>query len=298
MHYDDIFLFVQLIEKGSFSSLSRHTGITQSTISRRVQNLEEYLGQKLLKRNTRGLFELSDAGVVFYSKFKNLATEITSYVDEFKTPNDYSGVLRIAIPRVLFSALLVPVIHQFQEQYPNIQLIFTYSGSDVDLLLDNLDMAIVIKLPKNQNYKQRLLITSNNYLYANQKYIDKYGAPLELTALDSHNIVGESFNNQVYDKLVALDSQTGEYTEVKYLPKIITNNALFNLDFALNDGYIVNATEFLVQKEVLAGNLVKLLPTYSFGETKFYLILHNGLRNKLETVFVEFVIKILENNIG
>ena len=156
MHYDDIFLFVQLIEKGSFSRLSRHIGVNQSTISRRISQFEESLGKKLLQRNTRGLFELTADGADFYAKFSIISNDVNQYLNDFKQINEYAGVLRIAIPRVLFNYSIVPVIHQFQDNYPHIQLIVNYSGGEVDLIKDNLDMAIVVKQPINQNYKQKL----------------------------------------------------------------------------------------------------------------------------------------------
>jgi DNA-binding transcriptional LysR family regulator len=293
MHYDDIFLFVQLIEKGSFSRLSRHIGVNQSTISRRISQFEESLGKKLLQRNTRGLFELTADGADFYAKFSIISNDVNQYLNDFKQINEYAGVLRIAIPRVLFNYSIVPVIHQFQDNYPHIQLIVNYSGGEVDLIKDNLDMAIVVKQPINQNYKQKLLMSNKRYLYASNEYIAKYGAPTSLVDLVNHRMVGQAINQSITNELCALNEQTNEYTTISYTPKIITNNALFNLDFALNGGYIINAMDNLVINEVAAGQLVKLLPNFSFGETKFYLLRNNGLRNHLEAVFIDFLNSVL-----
>ena len=136
-------------------------------------------------------------------------------------------------------------------------------------------------------------MSNKRYLYASNEYIAKYGAPTSLVDLVNHRMVGQAINQSITNELCALNEQTNEYTTISYTPKIITNNALFNLDFALNGGYIINAMDNLVINEVAAGQLVKLLPNFSFGETKFYLLRNNGLRNHLEAVFIDFLNSVL-----
>ncbi|MDD3266147.1 MAG: LysR family transcriptional regulator [Burkholderiales bacterium] len=288
MNYDDIFLFVQLIDRGSFIKLSLHLNIGQSTISRRIRSLEESLGKPLLRRNTRGLFEMTTEGIEFYNKFKFLSDDIYQYLSDFKQVQQFAGTLRISIPRAFFSVLIVPMLSQFHDLYPQVQLIFSYDGGEVDLIKNNLDLAIAVSPPNTQNCKQRLLMKSSHYLYASPEYIKQYGAPADLSTLTNHRLVGSSFNHQVNNNLTVMNNLTGEVTHIVYSPKLITNNAMFNLDLALNNGYIISAPEDLVKNEVDLGKLVKLLPEHSFGETRFYLLRHTGLRNHLEDIFINF----------
>lgn len=293
MNYDDIFLFVQLIDRGSFINLSRYLNIGQSTISRRIRQLEDDLGKKLLQRNTRGLFEMTADGIEFYNKFKHLSNDINQYLSDFKQVNEFVGTLRLSLPRAFFSALLVPKIHQFHDLYPQIQLIINYAGGEVDLIRDNLDLAITVTPPTTQNCKQKLLMTSAHFLYASPEYLHQYGTPESLSELTQHRLVGSAFNQQVNTTLNVLNIQTGEVTNLVYSPKLVSNNAMFNLDLALNNGYIISAPESLVEREVADGRLCKILPEYSFAETRFYLLRHTGLRNHLENVFINFLYEIL-----
>lgn len=288
MNYDDIFLFVQLIDRGSFVKLSLHLNIGQSTISRRIRNLEETLGKKLLRRNTRGLFEMTSDGIELYNKFKFLSDDINQYISDFKQVQQYIGVLRISIPRAFFSILIVPMLRQFHDLHPQVQLIFNYAGGEVDLVKDNLDLAITITPPSTQNCKQRLLMTSQHHLYASPEYIKQYGEPNDLSTLNNHRLVGSAFNHHVNNNFTIMNNITGEVTNLVYSPKLVTNNAMFNLDLALNNGYIISAPEKLVENEIKNKQLIKVLPEYSFGETKFYLLRHTSIRNHLENLFINF----------
>lgn len=288
MNYDDIFLFVQLIDRGSFVKLSLYLNIGQSTISRRIRSLEESLGKPLLRRNTRGLFEMTTEGIEFYNKFKFLSDDIYQYLSDFKQVQEFTGTLRISIPRAFFSVLIVPMLRQFHDLYPQVQLIFNYDGGEVDLVKNNLDLAIAISPPNTQNCKQRLLMSSQHYLYASPDYIKQYGEPQDLSALNNHRLVGSAFNHQVNSDLTVMNNITGEVTNLVYSPKLVTNNAMFNLDLALYSGYIISAPENLVANQVQHGELIKVLPDYSFGETRFYLLRHTGLRNHLENIFINF----------
>lgn len=288
MNYDDIFLFVQLIDRGSFVKLSLHLNIGQSSISRRIRSLEENLGKKLLRRNTRGLFEMTNDGIELYNKFKFLSDDINQYLNNFKQVQQFAGTLRISIPRAFFSVIIVPMLQQFHDLYPQVQLVFNYAGGEVDLVKDNLDLAITITQANTQNCKQRLLMTSPHHLYASPEYVKQYGEPADLSMLSNHRLVGSAFNQQVNNNFTVMNNQNGEVTSLVYSPKLVTNNAMFNLDLALNNGYIISAPENLVENEVKNKQLIKLLPDYSFGETKFYLLRHTSLRNHLENLFINF----------
>ncbi len=72
MNFDDIFIFIKLIDIGTFTELAKHLNVSQSTVSRRIQNLEESVNMKLIKRNSRGLIEMTEDGESFYMSFKDI----------------------------------------------------------------------------------------------------------------------------------------------------------------------------------------------------------------------------------
>lgn len=72
MNYNDIFLFIKLVKLGTFTALANSIGVSQGTVSRRIQHLEENLNMKLLKRNSRGLIEMTEEGRSLFDKFNEI----------------------------------------------------------------------------------------------------------------------------------------------------------------------------------------------------------------------------------
>ncbi len=62
MNFDDIFLFVKLINIVTFTELAKQLNVSQSAVSRRVQSLEESINTNLLKRNSRDVIEMTAEG--------------------------------------------------------------------------------------------------------------------------------------------------------------------------------------------------------------------------------------------
>lgn len=103
MNFDDIFIFVKLIDIGTFTELAKHLNVSQSTVSRRIQNLEESVNMKLIKRNSRGLIEMTEDGESFYRSFKDIEKQANTTLQQIVNKSkEISGTLKVGIPK-LFS---------------------------------------------------------------------------------------------------------------------------------------------------------------------------------------------------
>ena len=127
-------IFVRLAERGSFSAVARELQQSQPTVSRRLAELEDYLGSKLISRTTRSL-SLTDEGQEFLAK----AREILRLVDDAEQSvgaraQALSGRLRIFAPVSLGRVVLAPLLCRFLEKHPDIEADLLLSDQPVDLV--------------------------------------------------------------------------------------------------------------------------------------------------------------------
>lgn len=290
MNYDDIFLFIRLIEAETFSALARNLNTTQGTISRRIKKLEEDLDVQLLTRSPRGPLEMTEEGELLYARFSKQEQQLDDALEELvKLQKSVKGVLRISLPLQVFNKIIQPHLIDFQQKYPMAKLVISYNGGNVELLKDNYDIAVSMHIPKSQNTKIKLLKKSKIKLFASTAYSETYGLPDKLSDLSEHNVAGRAVDGAMVNVLQATNSITDVDELVNYEPKLFINNALHNVDLALSGKIIISAADIFVRNDLIFKELVPVLSDYYFGETSYFLIRRNAVHSRLEQVFAKFV---------
>jgi DNA-binding transcriptional LysR family regulator len=137
-------IVLRVVDKGSFSAASRHLGVPLATVSRKVNELETYLGTKLLVRTTRKV-ALTDAGATYVLSARRILDEIDETervaAGEFHVPR---GELILTAP-VLFGRLhILPIVTEFLAAYPEINVRLLLSDRNLHLIEDHVDMAVRI----------------------------------------------------------------------------------------------------------------------------------------------------------
>lgn len=144
INFDDI--FIKLIDIGTFTELAKHLNVSQSTVSRRIQNLEESVNMKLIKRNSRGLIEMTEDGESFYMSFKDIERQANTTLQQIVNKSkEISGTLKVGIPKLFLDNILADKLGIFYARYPNVKLVFSYTAGIIDLVKDDIDIAITIK---------------------------------------------------------------------------------------------------------------------------------------------------------
>ncbi|AUR52963.1 LysR family transcriptional regulator [Aquella oligotrophica] len=106
--YDDIFLFVKVVDVGNFSDSAKLLKISAATISRRIRGLEDSLGVALIRRDTRN-FELTAAGEQIYQEFLNKDKLFSEAIKNIIAQDqEVKGVLRVALPLILGLEKITP----------------------------------------------------------------------------------------------------------------------------------------------------------------------------------------------
>src|SRR5436190_23345089 len=132
MDLNEIIVFARVVQAGSFTTAAAQLGMPKSTVSRKVTELEERLGARLLQRTTRKL-SLTDPGRIYYEYSARIAGEVEDAeraVGSLQgTPR---GLLRVTAP--IAAAWLGPIVRDFLKRYPEVQLELFCTGRTVDLI--------------------------------------------------------------------------------------------------------------------------------------------------------------------
>jgi len=179
--------FVKVVEAGSFVRGADKLGISTTSASRLVAELEEHLGTRLLQRTTRKL-HLTDAGQRYFERASQLLSDIEEAEEEVgsatTTPR---GRLRISVGQTFGVRQLSSVFPRFQEKYPEVELEVFATDRRVDLIEEGFDLAVRMSLEIPATYVARRLCAIRVVVCGSPGYLATRGTPKIPQDLASHN---------------------------------------------------------------------------------------------------------------
>ena len=202
-------LFLGVADHGSFTRAAIRLGITQPTISKRIQLLEEEVGVSLLYRHGRGV-SLTDAG----NRLVDVARAILLQLDEVKIElsNDMRqlrGSVTLGLPPSFGSSLSVPLARAFQQRFPDarLRIIEAFSGSLLELLeAGKVDLGVLYDARRSPTLLVTPLLQEDLYLIETAQAPGSDG-PAELSELTAGPFVLSNSSNglrRVVDAAAAL----------------------------------------------------------------------------------------------
>lgn len=288
--YDDILLFIKVVDYGGFTQASKHTSIPQPTISRRIKMLENDLNLVLIKRNSRYL-ELTQYGVELYHKFKDHENNNRMLLDGlYSQTQTIKGSLNVSLPPYLSSVLFDSSIPDFIRENPNLQLNIHYLYQDINMTKDNLDIAILAFAPIQQTQKAKLVHRSKIILCCTPEYIKKFGKLETLDDRDKHILVGPILRDNSKPSTVFMyEETTGVSSPILVTEKLRINgySHVYNMVYAHNA--VACLLESTTRDDIASGKLVRLIPDYHFGYIEFYLMSNLAINDARYLAFTAFI---------
>ncbi len=143
-HFNGILAFVRAAELGGFTRAAHVLGITPSGVGKSIARLEADLGVRLLHRTTRRI-SLTDEGALFFGQCRQLIEDLESARNQLSHRSIAPrGRLRVNMPMTIGKRLIVPHLGEFLERYPEVRLELSFSDRFINLVEDNVDIAIRI----------------------------------------------------------------------------------------------------------------------------------------------------------
>jgi DNA-binding transcriptional LysR family regulator len=189
MDWDKLRVFHAVAEAGSFTHAGDTLNLSQSAVSRQISALEEALQVPLFHRHARGLI-LTEQGEslnrTVREVFAKLAMTEALLTESKEKP---AGRLKVTTTVGFGSSWLAPRLHEFLEQYPDVQMQLLLDDSDLDLAMREADVAIRMHPPKQPDLVQRHLMAIEWQVFASPGYLQRHGIPTRAEELDNHNLV-------------------------------------------------------------------------------------------------------------
>jgi DNA-binding transcriptional LysR family regulator len=188
-HYDlnAAFVLVRVVQEGSFRSAARALGMPKTTVSRKVAELEEQFGVQLLRRTTRTL-SLTDAGAAFVDEaeaaFARLDAAEAAVTELQREPR---GKLRVTATVPIGELLLAPIVADFLDAHPAVEVTLHLTDRQVDLVAERFDVAFRTGPLPDSNLVARRLGSGPYRVVATGAYLARHGTPQRPSDLVGHS---------------------------------------------------------------------------------------------------------------
>ena len=285
--FASIRMYVAVVDGGSFAAAADKLGISRAMASKQIQKLEEHLGTRLLNRTTRRL-SLTETGRAFHER----SLQILSDVEEAEQiagqmTSRPQGVLRVTIPLSYGQHRLATIIGDYTQAYPQVQLDISLSDRKVDLVEDGLDLAIRIGALPQSDLIARKIGGVRSIVCAAPAYLARRGTPRTPAELSGHACLGYTLTGSGADW--RMEGPEGSLTVPITGPIRADNGDIIRLA-ALSGAGILFQPHFIVDDDLAAGRLVRLLPQWQSAELGVYAVYpsRKHLSAKVRT-FVDFL---------
>lgn len=258
---DEIEVFIKVAELGSFSAAAESLNFPQSTVSRKIQKLEDSLEVRLLNRTTRQV-KVTAAGQKYYLHCVQIIKDLLEANRSVKSLNEApSGLLKIAAPIESINIFLGDVINDFLKSYPDVEVNVVASNTMVNPIEEGFDVAIRLANLKDSTLIARSLGCPRDYLCAAPAYLEKYGYPTDIENLGQHKCL--LMSNP--EPLSTWTLSRGEEHKLVVVKGPVVVNSLSLLHKLTCGGHgIAKLPAYLCRKNIDDGSLVTLFPDWSF----------------------------------
>ncbi|HHF3824084.1 LysR family transcriptional regulator [Haemophilus influenzae] len=288
---EELTVFVQVVENGSFSRAAKQLSMANSAVSRVVKRLEEKLGVNLINRTTRQL-RLTEEGLQYFRRVQKILQDMAAAEAEAEMLAVHEvpqGILRVdsAMPMVLH--LLVPLAAKFNERYPHIQLSLVSSEGYINLIERKVDIALRAGELDDSGLRARHLFDSHFRVIASPDYLAKHGTPQSTEALANHQCLGFTEPSSL-NTWTVLDAQGNPY---KISPHFTASSGEILRSLCLSGCGIACLSDFLVDNDIAEGKLIPLLTEQTANKTlPFNAVYYSDKAVNLRLrVFLDFLVE-------
>ncbi|CAI2464742.1 D-malate degradation protein R [Serratia liquefaciens] len=253
-------VFVRVVEKGSFVAAAEEMAISPTMVGKHIRALEQRLNAPLLNRTTRRQ-GLTEAGRVFYERCRRLLADVDAAEASARALlSSPSGLLRISAPVTFGNRVLTPILTEFLQRHPEVEAEVVLSDRKVDLIEEGYEAAFRIGPVADDGLVARALPDYRMTLAASPDYLAQHGEPTRPEQLSAHCCFG--FSQWDGNHFWRLLGPPGEIS-VPVRPRLRMDSGEGVRRAALADFGIALHATLLLDEDIAAGRLVRVLPEYS-----------------------------------
>ncbi|MFS8975145.1 LysR family transcriptional regulator [Cupriavidus necator] len=258
---NDLSLFAQVVEHGSFSAASRATGVPKSRLSRRIAQLERDLGVQLLRRTTRQV-RVTPLGEAYYERCRAMLHEAEAAREVIEQAREQpGGDLRVSCPVGVAQNLLAPAIGHFMRANPAVRIELEATNRRVDVIGEGFDLALRVRdVMEDSSLVVRTFGESQVMLVASPALLDSIGRPRTAQALDGMPGVAQKPHDGKH--VWTLRSKAGESVQIAYDPRLVTDEFALLREAAIAGVGVAMLPRMYCREALENGELELVLPQY------------------------------------
>ncbi|ATO20339.1 LysR family transcriptional regulator [Acinetobacter sp. LoGeW2-3] len=294
---DDFYCFAQVVEHGGFSAAERATDIPKSKLSRRVYNLEERLGVRLIQRSSRH-FAVTDIGMNIYRHAQvmlNAAQAAHDLVDHLST--EPRGIIKLSLPVSIAQNEIARILPTFLKQYPEIKIQMMVTNRRVDIINEGFDIALRVRssLDDDPNLVIRQFDQIEQHLFSSQGYLNEFGHLKNPEELSDHKIL--SMADEHTEQFLVLNNGHLEQKKIRVTPTVLGSDLSMLAQLAASGCGITLLPDNVVQQYVERGELVRVLPEWKAAHGIFHMV-YPSRRGLLPAVrvFIDYLVEHLHHD--
>jgi DNA-binding transcriptional LysR family regulator len=285
--FEEMRNFVRIVEAGSISRAADQLGLAKSGVSRRLADLEDRLGVRLLTRTTRRS-SLTDAGKTYYEGAVRLLSDVAE-LDTVVADSEASleGGLRLAAPLSFGLAHLTPAIDEFVRTHPGVVIDIDFSDRQIDLVAEGVDLGIRIAELRDSSLKARHICPIRMMLCASPGYLERNGTPRGPEDLQQHRVLHYDIGG---GPVLRLSDGQGGQLSLPIRPSLKANNGDFLRDMAIAGHGIILTPTFIVWQAVAVGELMPVLCDHCPPQLNAYAVYpQTRYLSRRARVFIDFL---------
>lgn len=289
---DDFYCFAQVVEHGGFSAAERATDIPKSKLSRRVYNLEERLGVRLIQRSSRH-FAVTDIGMNIYRHAQvmlNAAQAAHDLVDHLST--EPRGTIKVSLPVSIAQNEMAKILPDFLKKYPEIKVQMMITNRRVDIINEGFDLALRVRtsLDDDPNLVIRQFEKIEQHLFASQGYLNEFGDLKTPEQLSEHKIL--SMAEEHTEQFLVLQNEQQQQKKIRISPTVMGSDLNMLAQLAASGCGITLLPDNVVQQYVERGELVRVLSDWKTAHGIFHLV-YPSRRGLLPAVrvFIDYLVE-------
>lgn len=288
---DDFYCFALVVEHGGFSAAERATDIPKSKLSRRVYNLEERLGVRLIQRSSRH-FAVTEIGMNVYRHAQvmmNAAQAAHDLVDHLSV--EPRGVIKVSLPVSIAQNEITKVLPGFLKKYPEIKVQLLVSNRRVDVINEGIDIALRVRsnLDDDPSLILRKFELIEQHLFASQAYLNEFGELKQPEDLTKHHIL--SMVDEHLDQQITVHDNQNHQKKIKVNPVVMGSDLMMLAQLARQNCGIALLPDSIAQDYIKTGELVRVLPDWKAPHGIFHAV-YPSRRGQLPAVrvFIDYLV--------
>lgn len=291
-------VFVRVAELQSFTRAADSMGLPKGSLSRQLQSLENAMGVRLLHRTTRRV-QLTQDGLIYYERCRDVLATLDEMDSLFQhDPATLSGKLRVDMPISMACDYILPLLPDFMQHYPGIELELSSSDRRVDVVREGFDCVVRVGVLESSGLIARPLGKLTLINCASPDYLARFGTPTTPDDLVSHAMV--HYSQQIGVQPTGFEYFDGKNSHYIQTGGTVTVNSTETYRAACLAGLgIIQVPERGVKQALTERKLVEILPHFRAEPMPVSLIYpHRRNLTRRVQVFMEWLTQAMKNYVA